>query len=109
MTRPAYDAAPYEPNADRQLRKTATAIDRINAGKFNCTVDVTLRASQTTTVVTDARIGPFSFIMWMPMTANASTAEKAGIWCNPTVAGSVTLNHASAVAVDQTFRLVILA
>lgn len=108
MTRPAYDTAPYDPNADRQLRKTGSAIDRLTAGKMNCTLDVTLRASQTTTVVTDARIGPFSYINFMALTANAATA-RAGLWCNPTVAGTVTLNHASSANSDQSFRLVILA
>jgi hypothetical protein len=41
------------------------------------------------------------------MSASASTAEKAGIWCAPTLNGSLVLNHASASATDQNFRLLL--
>jgi hypothetical protein len=108
MSRTSYDTAPQLQSADPQLRKVADVVRGAMQGKLNCVLDVTLRASQTTTVVTDSRIGPFSFIAWMPLTANASTAEKAGIWASPTLAGTVTLNHASAVAVDQTLRLLVI-
>lgn len=103
-----YDAAPYEADETRHRRRLADAVARHNQGKINVTLDVTLRASQVTTVVTDSRFSAVSFIAWLPMTASASTAEKAGIWASPTLAGTVTLNHASSVATDQALRLLII-
>lgn len=103
-----YDAAPFEADETRHRRRLGDFAARANQGKINVTLDVTLRASQTTTVVQDPRISNVSHITWMPMTASASTAEKAGIWASPSVAGTVTLNHASNAATDQTFRLAIL-
>lgn len=109
MTRPSYDTAPQlQSGGDPALRKTADAVRGAMQGKLNCVLDVTLRASQTTTVVTDSRIGPFSYIEPMALTASASAAKVAGIWCNPTVAGSVTLNHASNAATDQNLRLIVI-
>src|SRR5262249_48202801 len=89
-------------------RQLARAINRINTGKINCTLDVTLRANQSTTQITDPRIGASSFLMWMPQTANASAAEKGGIFVTGRAKGVATLNHPVSAATDQTMTLVIL-
>lgn len=69
-------------------------------GKSNNTGTVTLRASQTTTVVTDPRIGGGSTILLMPLTASAA-ASVAGLWVSARAAGTATLSHASTVATDK--------
>lgn len=101
---PQYDAAPYLENEKAHRRRVADAIDRHNQGKFNCNLDVTLRASQTTTVVTDPRLTAFSAVQWMPMSASAATAAAA-LWAVPSLNGTLTLTHASNAAADQKFRL----
>jgi hypothetical protein len=88
--------------------KLARVLNNAVGGRINCTVAVTLRASQTTTTVTDPRISATSFLMWMPTTANASTAEKAGIYVSARGNGTATLTHASNAAVDQSFIMLIL-
>lgn len=104
-----YDPVPeQDANEQEHRRKIARAVNRLNQGKFNGTVDVTLRASQTTTTVTDARISATSFLMWMPQTASASTAEKAGIYVTGRTNGSAVLNHASNAATDQSFTVLII-
>lgn len=107
-THPGYDVPP-EMMADEKehRRKLARALAGAIAGKLNCVVDVTLRASQTTTTFSDPRISAFSAILLMPTTANASTAEKAGIYVSGRTTGQATLNHASNAATDQTFTAVI--
>ena len=104
-----YDAVP-EAFADttEHRRMLARAVNRLNGGKLNCTVDVTLRPAQTTTTVADPRIGPGSFLGWMPRTASAATAAAAGIWVSGRTKGSAVLNHSSAAAADQQFTLLIL-
>lgn len=104
-----YDAVP-EAFADttEHRRMLARAVNRLNGGKLNCTLDVTLLPGQLSTTVADPRIGAGSFIGWMPQTASAATAAVAGIWVSGRTKGSVVLNHASAAAADQKFTLLIL-
>ena len=104
-----YDGVPeWESAESEHRRKLARAINRINSGKINCTLDVTLRASQTTTVVVDPRLAGTSFLCWMPQTASASAAERAGIYVSGRAKGSAVLNHAANAAADQIFTIVIL-
>lgn len=97
----------FIPDADEHRRKLARAINTILSGKVNATIDATLRASQTTTTLTDSRIYATTFIDPMPLSANAATA-KAGIWFSGAMKGSITINHASNAAVDQNFRFLLI-
>jgi hypothetical protein len=89
-------------------RMLAQAINRLNQGKLNATLEVTLRPSQTTTQVADPRLAPGSVLLWMPQTASASAAERAGIWVSDRSKGRATLNHAAAAAPDQSFTLLVI-
>jgi len=82
-------------------------INQIMRGRINATQDITLTVSATTTTITDSRIGPKSFIGFMPQTANAKTA-LANIYVTGRTKGSATINHASSVNTDQTFTCLIL-
>jgi LDH2 family malate/lactate/ureidoglycolate dehydrogenase len=105
-----YDGVPeWESIEAEHRRKLARAINRINSGKINCTLDVTLRPNQGTTIVVDPRIGATSFLCWMPQTASASAAERAGIYVTSRANGSAILNHAANAAADQVLTIVILA
>ncbi len=90
------------------LARVRDVLRGVQAGKLNCTTTVTLRASQTTTTLTDARIGPESWIGLVPLTANASTAEKAGVYVSARAEGSATLTHASSADTGQDFSVAIL-
>lgn len=82
--------------------------DRVNRGKFNCTITVTLAVSPAvTTTLTDERIGYTSYVDFMPTTAAAATA-KASIYVTNLVKGSLTINHAASTSTVQTFVAVIL-
>ena len=104
-----YDGVPeWEAVDTEHRRQLARAINRINAGKINCTLDVTLRPGQATTAIVDPRIAPTSFLAWMPQTASASAAERAGIYVSARAKGSAVLNHAANAAVDQVLTILIL-
>lgn len=106
---PDIPLAPEQMADDVQHRRLiARAANGALSGKLNATGTVTLTASTTTTTLTSNRIGPSSAILLVPTTANASVAEKAGIWISARGKGTATLTHASAVAVDQTFTFVII-
>lgn len=84
-------------------------INQILRGKINAVIDatVTLRASQTTTTLTHELIGPKSIVLFMPTTANAAFAAP-GIYITGRLQRTCTINHASNVAVDQTFVVAII-
>ncbi len=104
-----YDGVPeWEAVESEHRRKLARAINRINEGKINCTLDVTLRPGQATTTIVDPRVAATSFLCWMPQTASASVAERAGIYVSNRAKGSAVLNHAANAATDQTLTIVIL-
>jgi hypothetical protein len=104
-----YDGVPERhPDPVEHARMLARAVNRLSSGKFNGTLDVTLRASQTTTPLSDPRLAATSVILWMPRSANASVAEKAGLWVSDRRTGAAILNHAAAAASDQDFTLLIV-
>lgn len=96
-------AGKLPPEVINWLVSVQDRINRLLNGKMNISAQttVTLRASETTTTLVDARIGYFSHIGFTPMTANAATAA-ADLWYE-TADGSATLHHASNAATDQTF------
>lgn len=87
-------------------RQLAEAINRHNNGKFNCALEVTLRASQTTTTISDARITAFSVLAFMPVTAHAAAAVANLYVLEATMqSGQAIINHASSANTDQSFRI----
>jgi hypothetical protein len=99
----------YMPDDKEHRREIARKANSLNQGKFNATLDVTLSSAASTTV-TDSRIGATSVFAWMPQTANASTANSSGIYCqSSTMAeGSAVLTHGVSSQTDRSFRLLII-
>lgn len=100
--------AVLNPNGSSLGRLIAQAVNGLLKGQLNNQIEVTLRASNTTTTIEDPRLGAESNLHLSPLTANASTAEKAGIWISARGTGTMTLTHASNAAVDQQFQASIL-
>jgi LDH2 family malate/lactate/ureidoglycolate dehydrogenase len=109
MANSAFDGPTWSPgDLPGTVRRLVEVVANMLRGNLNATLDVTLTAGATSTTVKDARLGPFSHIAPMPLTASASTAEKAGIWFSGQFNGQVTINHASSAATDQNVRLLIV-
>jgi hypothetical protein len=70
--------------------------------------DFTLNASATTTTLTDARIGYYSMIEFMPQTANAASVVTTMYVPQSTqLNGSAVVNHENQSNTECTFRVLI--
>lgn len=93
------------------LLKLATRINDLTKGWMNVTGLVTLRANQTTTVLTDDRISVDTALLLSPTTANAAAELGNGtLFMAETsrVNGSITITHANNAQADRTFRFAIV-
>lgn len=95
------------PDEREHRRQIATVLNRINRGKINATIDVTLNAGSATTTLTESRLGPNTHLSFMPQTANAATA-KPSLYITSRTKGTAIINHASSAATDQTFTCLII-
>jgi hypothetical protein len=89
-------------DAHQHVKQLARVLTGAMAGQLNCGFQVTLAPSATTTTIVDPRISLQTAVHLVPQTADAATAQAAGIWVVP-AAGSAVIHHASAAAADQTF------
>jgi hypothetical protein len=86
---------------EQDLSRVVQALREISAGSTNAMGTVTLTASATSTVVTNALCSTSSMIVLVPTTNNAATAI---VWQSAVANGSFTLGHDSTAAVDRTFK-----
>lgn len=91
----------------RWAQAAFVALNRMLLGKLNCTGDVTLASSVTTTTLTDSRITARSFIDLMPQTESAKNA-KSTVWISGRGTGTATINHALDITTDRTFTYLII-
>jgi hypothetical protein len=91
------------------LRRIATVVNNLLAGKTNNVTTVTCTPGATSTVISDPRIGPSSAMPLEATTANAA-AELAAGGCYWSSKGkqTATLTHANALSADRTFRFPII-
>lgn len=78
------------------------AVRELAAGASNSLSEVTLRASFTTTVVSDPLATAESHISLCPLTANAAAA-LATTYVSARSSGTFTLTHANAASLDRSF------
>lgn len=109
MTQGHSSVPPMLPDEKQHRRLIAQRLNQLSQGRMDCTTDVTLTASATTTTLIDSRIGYSSAIIpAMAMSSAGATALAAGIWVNGVQNGQATLNHASNSATTQTIRFAII-
>lgn len=105
------DAPRDLPDGPRHRRAIANVVNRMNSGKINVRGEITLRAGETTTVLTDSRLTVQSYLGLWPLTANAAAELDAQ---HPYAAeaarlpGEWTLTHRSDAGTDRTFRYLII-
>ena len=102
---------PYLGDGAIHRREIAAAVNRINRGKFNVTVDVTLNANTGATLITDNRIGYKTAVSpLMGLSLNAAAAIAAGIWFDAPLAGggsttaSIVAHHNITADTDKKIR-----
>ncbi len=86
-------------------REVAEVTNGIMNGKTNNTGSVTLRASNTTTTITDERLGFDSIILLSPLTANAAAQTP---YISTKAKGSVIITHTSTAHTDLNFDYIIV-
>ncbi len=93
------------PNSVEHRRQLALAIHQLFAGHSNNTQDVTLTNGTTSTVISDRRIGPESFIILTPLTANAASMS----WhVSARTNNQATITHDNTANVDQDFVYIVV-
>jgi hypothetical protein len=97
----------FQPEDVPHRRRIATWATEVNKGHINNTGTLTLGAATVSTIVVDSRVGPFSFIGMMPLTAKALSAEPT-VYVSSQAKGTFTLAHSSTVSTTKTFRYCIL-
>ena len=99
----ARDLAPVDwHNPEEHRRKLAEAANLALQGKTLNVNSVTLTQNQTTTTITDERIGTESCLPFMPTTANAAAAVST-TYVSARGKGTATLTHANNAQTDRTF------
>jgi hypothetical protein len=95
---------------DAQWKRQASAwMLAANQGHIQNTGIITLEANATTTVVLDERVGPNSYIDFMPRTSNGAAELAAGtMYVSSQSNGQFVITHAFSVQTDRTFVFSIL-
>ena len=108
MTQKGFQGVPpMLPNEKEHRRQMAQAINNQLGGKLNAVTQITLTPSSTTTTLTDARIGAYTAIVLVPLTADAAAA-LSGLYVSSQTNGTATLTHANTASVDRTFNVLLI-
>ncbi len=103
------EAPLYGPSGRLHRRQLAEAINRIIRGGLNVCDEITLTASQATTVVADLCAGPNSTITFTPLTANAAAELAAGgMYISSRGKQTFTITHANNAQADRTFSICVI-
>lgn len=97
-----YRTLPYQGGEPRAV---AEVVNNSMNGKTNNTGNVLLRASNTTTTITDERLGFDSVILLSPLTANAAAQTP---YVSTKAKGSVVITHTSTAHTDLNFDYIIV-
>jgi hypothetical protein len=89
------------------VRGIVTVVNSIRSGKVNAVLPVTLVPSASATAVIDARIGPFSALLFSPLTPHAA-AEVPTLYVASQTAGSAMLGHTNSALADRAFNMAIV-
>jgi hypothetical protein len=88
------------------LKEMSLVVNQIFRGKIQCTGQVNLAASATTTIVYDPNCSEFSVVLLSPLTSNASSVYTS-TYVSAYTDGQFTITHTSLSSTDRTFRYVI--
>ena len=102
----------FEPDEKEHRRKIAHGLNLVMGGRLRGTLDVTLTASAGSTTITDPRLGYYSWLWPMPMTADAAAELGNGtlyIAQSTMLKGSAVITHANNAQADRTFRVLIIS
>lgn len=94
-------------STETSIFRVVQAIRQLIEGRSNATLQVTLAAGTTTTVVTAINCSKDSEVFLSPRTANAAAALPT-TWVSSVGQGTFTLTHANNAQIDKLFGVVCL-
>lgn len=84
-------------------------VNNLLIGKSNNVLAFTLTANAASSTITDPRVGPLSFLGFMPTTANAAAELGAGtLYVSARGAETATIVHANNANADRTYAVLIV-
>lgn len=95
-------------NGPEHRRRLADAVNGAIDGRTNNAGLLTITASQTTTAITDSRVGIDSVILLSPLTANAAAAIGT-TYVSARGDSTFTLTHANNAQTDRDFAYAVVA
>ena len=102
-------SAPVVGTFEKDLTKYAAAIKELGQGRTNAAGTVTLRASQTTTMVPAPNCGEGNAVFLFPATANAAAVVASTyVLASNVTSGEFIVTHPSNVNTDKTFYWIAL-
>lgn len=109
MTISEFNVPPRDLEDERKHRRQlALAVDGLMFGRSNNVLDVTVDENQTSTTVTDSRIGVNTVALCVPTTANAAAIDAPYRDFSSPVNGEMDLIHASDANTDKTFKVILI-
>lgn len=91
------------------MRSASSVMSNVLKGRTNNVLDVTVGANQSSTTVTDSRIGVHTVAVAIPTTVNA---QGAAIWpyrdFTSPVNGSMSLIHTNDANADKTYKIILV-
>lgn len=97
----------FIPDSTQHRRQIATYLREAHQGHLGNVGTVTLSTATAATSVVDFRVGPNSFIGFMPQTANAA-AEIPNLYISSRSAEGFTISHSSTSTADRAYTYCIL-
>lgn len=109
MTHFQYPVPPTDsPDADEHRRSIARAVQGLFEGRSNNIGELTLLNGTATTVLSNKRIGPLSFISLAPITANAANLLRTSDVYYSATNEAATFTHANTANADQDYIYLIV-
>jgi len=76
-------------------------------GKINALYTISFNQSADTTTLTNSRLGVNSFVVLLPITANAASAAGSSWWISDQTNGSCVIHHENTAMGDRSYRALI--
>jgi hypothetical protein len=102
-------ALPWLPDLEAWRRAVHELVAQLRLGKLECAFEGTLAAGQASTVFTHQLLGLNSWVLPMPLTANAADETGRGeLYASSQGNGTVTFAHRNNAMTDRTFRFLVI-
>lgn len=90
------------------VRQIVDVLNTTQRGKLNATTAITFNTDADATLLIHPLIGPNSFILLMPTTADAASLDGLGWYVTAQKTGSALINHPNSPLADRSYTVLIV-